>query len=356
MPTISMCMIVKNEASILGRCLDSYRGIFDEIIIVDTGSTDYTREVAQRYTDKIYDFKWIDDFAAARNYAFSLCTCDYIFSADADEILEPDSRAEFISLKNALIDEIDIVQMKYVNCNEFNSIYNSRTEYRAKLFRRLRTFTWISPIHETVRTAPLVFDSDIRILHMPENEHTKRDFDLFIKTINNGSRLENHALITFCKELLIAGDDDTIISVKELFEDKLLPVHTDYDCQKAIFCILAKIYRLTGSLHNFFKICLKEVADEPCSEICLELGEYYYSLKDYPEAILWFTNAAANTESILDIRTGGDKPLYRLSDCYAALADAAHKDNNTVLEQAHRSHQNDYRNQAKKWTIPYELM
>lgn len=88
MISISMCMIVKNEQDILARCLDSYAGTYDELIIVDTGSTDNTKEIAAHYTDKIYDFEWINDFSAARNFAFSKAGCDYIFSADADEVLD----------------------------------------------------------------------------------------------------------------------------------------------------------------------------------------------------------------------------------------------------------------------------
>ena len=88
MISISMCMIVKNEQEILARCLDSYAGTYDELIIVDTGSTDNTKEIAAHYTDKIYDFEWINDFSAARNFAFSKAGCDYIFSADADEVLD----------------------------------------------------------------------------------------------------------------------------------------------------------------------------------------------------------------------------------------------------------------------------
>ena len=64
---ISLCMIVKNEAAILSRCLDSVCDLMDEIIIVDTGSTDDTKAVAAKYTDRIYDFAWNNDFSAARN-------------------------------------------------------------------------------------------------------------------------------------------------------------------------------------------------------------------------------------------------------------------------------------------------
>ena len=71
MITISLCMIVKNGERILARCLDSVKDLVDEIIIVDTGSADATKRIAAEYTDKIYDFTWIDDFSAARNFAFS---------------------------------------------------------------------------------------------------------------------------------------------------------------------------------------------------------------------------------------------------------------------------------------------
>ncbi len=72
--TISLCMIVRNEEKVLARCLESVRGCVDEIVIVDTGSSDATKEIAARYTDRIYDFEWIDDFSAARNYAFEQAT------------------------------------------------------------------------------------------------------------------------------------------------------------------------------------------------------------------------------------------------------------------------------------------
>lgn len=71
MSTISLCMIVKNEEAVLARCLDSIADLMDEIIIVDTGSTDRTREIAANYTDKIYDFKWIQRFFCCRNFSFS---------------------------------------------------------------------------------------------------------------------------------------------------------------------------------------------------------------------------------------------------------------------------------------------
>jgi glycosyltransferase involved in cell wall biosynthesis len=84
---LSASIIVKNEESCLVTCLESIKDHVQEIIIVDTGSTDTTKEIARKYTDKIYDFPWCDDFAKARNYALKHCSGDYVLSIDADEQL-----------------------------------------------------------------------------------------------------------------------------------------------------------------------------------------------------------------------------------------------------------------------------
>ena len=104
--TISLCMIVKNEEKVLARWLDSVADLVDEIIIVDTGSSDATKEIAARYTDQVYDFAWQDDFAAARNFSFSKATKDYIYVPDADEVLDEENREDFRQLKQVLLPEV----------------------------------------------------------------------------------------------------------------------------------------------------------------------------------------------------------------------------------------------------------
>jgi glycosyltransferase involved in cell wall biosynthesis len=89
-PTLSVCMIVKNEAKNLPRLLDSIKGLADEVIIVDTGSTDNTVEIAQRYGAKTYYFEWNDDFSAARNESLKFATKDYILWLDGDDEIEKD--------------------------------------------------------------------------------------------------------------------------------------------------------------------------------------------------------------------------------------------------------------------------
>jgi glycosyltransferase involved in cell wall biosynthesis len=84
--TLSVSMIVKNESGCIETCLNSIKGA-DEIIIVDTGSTDNTIEICKRHTKKVYFDQWDDNFSRARNVSLRKCTCDYILIIDADEVL-----------------------------------------------------------------------------------------------------------------------------------------------------------------------------------------------------------------------------------------------------------------------------
>ena len=102
MATLSVCMIAKNEAEVIGRCLDCVKSFADEIVVVDTGSTDNTKEIASRYTDNVYDFKWINDFAAARNFSFSKATKDYVMWLDCDDIIDEHNQLAIQAVKTDL--------------------------------------------------------------------------------------------------------------------------------------------------------------------------------------------------------------------------------------------------------------
>ncbi|MCI3280203.1 glycosyltransferase family 2 protein [Synechococcus sp. PCC 6717] len=87
MPQVSACLIVKNEATNLQRCLASVQPVVDEIVVVDTGSTDDTVAIARQFTEKLYTLPWRDDFAAARNYSLDQASGEWILVLDADEVL-----------------------------------------------------------------------------------------------------------------------------------------------------------------------------------------------------------------------------------------------------------------------------
>ncbi len=113
MAGISVCMIVKNEEEVLARRLACVTSFADEIIVVDTGSTDKTKAIAADFTDKIYDFAWCDDFSKARNYSFSKATQDFIMWLDADDVILQEDQEQLVELKQRLQPEVSIVMMKY---------------------------------------------------------------------------------------------------------------------------------------------------------------------------------------------------------------------------------------------------
>ena len=319
MVTVSLCMIVKNEAKILARCLDSIADLMDEIIIVDTGSTDETKQIAANYTDRIYDFTWIGDFSAARNFAFSKAGMEYIYSADADEVLDAKNREAFLRLKETLLPEIDIVQMYYTNQLSYGTIYNFDRELRPKLFRRLRTFRWQGAIHEQVGLEPVIYDSEIEICHMPENNHKDRDLAAFVRRTGEGDRLDKRLHNIYAKELFISGEDQDFLNAGPFFEGSCQDTERSVDEVREAACVVARAARIAGETAKFFKYAMKAVACDGCAEICCELGAYYLEAQDIDEAIVWYYNAAYETESILNINCSGEIPLCGLARCYREI-------------------------------------
>lgn len=315
---ISLCMIVKNEEKVLARCLDSIADLMDEIIIVDTGSTDRTKEIAAKYTQKIYDFEWIDDFAAARNFSFSKATKDYIYIADADEVVDEENRKKFMDLKQVLLPEIEIVQMKYCNQLSHGTTYNFDEEYRPKLYKRLREFTWIEPVHEMVRLDPVVYDSDIAIQHLPEGVHSGRDFKVFQKYIKRGARLSQRLHHMYAMELFISGKDEDFLEAEEFFAASAVDAARTIDEVKEAACVVTRAARLRKDSGTILKMCLKDLLTEGSSEMCCELGEYFFEQGDYEEAAMWYYNAMHETQSILNIHTSTDLPEQRYEECLAA--------------------------------------
>jgi len=155
MKTVSAVLIVKNEEAMLARCLESVRGA-DEIIVVDTGSTDNTVEIAKKYTDKVYtDFKWCDSFEKARNHAKSKATSDFVLSIDADEYCH-----DFSKVREALEIDADAinVRMNMGGSNPPSFFYYSR------LFRNKPEIYWVGAVHNALNITATK-DSEIEITY-----------------------------------------------------------------------------------------------------------------------------------------------------------------------------------------------
>ncbi len=161
--SISLCMIIKNEEKNLANCLNSVKGIADEIIIVDTGSTDKTKEIAKKFNAKIYDFKWIEDFSAARNESLKHATKDWVLVLDADEVIaEEDLKTIQELAKDKENDAFLFLQKNYTNETSIAGFVNEGHKkenknytgwygsFIARLFRNHKGYGFEGTVHELV--------------------------------------------------------------------------------------------------------------------------------------------------------------------------------------------------------------
>lgn len=286
MKSISLCMIVKNEEKVLDNCLNSVKDIVDEIIIVDTGSTDNTIEIAKKYTHKIYSFKWENDFAKARNYSLSKATKDYILWLDADDFLKEESINRFKGLKESLDGSIDMYYFLY----DFNENY--LPFYRERLLKRINNYNFVGKIHEVIIPKGLVKYEPIVIKQqVKQNKQTNRNLLIF-ESMNINS-LSTRDLYYYGKELYRNKKYNKAINILRKFNSK-----NSYYIEDKIdsYYVLGLIYKIKSN----YKIALKYffesfVFDLPRNNILVEIANVFYLMGDYNKAIFYYELALNNS-------------------------------------------------------------
>lgn len=151
-PFLSACLIVKNEEEMLRKCLESLRMVVEEIIVVDTGSTDSTKEIAKQFTDKVYDFEWTNDFSEARNFAASKANGEWIVAIDADECVDPDNFKEAI---NEIKSHQNKFNMYLVEITSFSGTLgeNTTVNQMPRIYINDGTICYKRAIHEQLEAA-----------------------------------------------------------------------------------------------------------------------------------------------------------------------------------------------------------
>lgn len=298
MPTISLAMIVKNEEDVLKNCLESVKEVCDEIIIVDTGSTDKTKEIAKQFTENIYDFQWIDDFSAARNYAFSLATKDYILWLDADDVVPKEELQKFKKLKENLQSNVDAVSMNYITAIDSNG--NPTFYYRRnRLVKRNKGFKWIGPVHEYLAVSGNILETDISIVHKKDNKKINqqsigRNLKIYENRIKKGEQFSPRDLFYYANELrdnkqfkkAIIYYQEFLDGKKGWFEDNIRACIYMADC----FSRLGEKEKELTFLFKTFQF------DEPRSEACCRIGDIFQSQKNFKTAIFWYELAVKMKE------------------------------------------------------------
>ena len=192
MPKLTLSMIVKNEEKHLLRCLSSVKDVVDEVVIVDTGSTDSTIEIAESFDAKIYNFDWINDFSAARNFALSKCKGNWILYLDADEELCKYSVDELLNKINDKPSAINCIVKSLTNENSGFGLMKY-----PRLFPNDDRIKFEGKVHEQIQNSlnknniPLI-DSNIEIIHygylldeVSANRKLERNLKLLLSTEKN---------------------------------------------------------------------------------------------------------------------------------------------------------------------------
>jgi len=330
-PTISLCMIAKDEEAFIEDCLKSVQGLVDEIVVVDTGSTDRTMEIAQRYGARVVRHLWRDDFSDARNVSLQHATGDWVLWLDADERLE---RGSTQAIRNAVCDPrfagylVEIV-------NDVGDLHSSSTfVHRAcRLFRRLPIARFEGRIHEQVvpslerngyevaylkgvRIRHLGYRQDIvtdrrkheRTIRMLREEVQKNPDDLF-QRFNLGNAY------------YVAGQYAEAVRELEPIVDRIEP-HADH---AAIgYVLLANALYAVGQHERVLEAhrrAQKRGIDHP--GLHFADGYAYLSLRRYAESAEAFQRAiAARDEEHFvggDTSVTGFKAYYGLAQAYLGL-------------------------------------
>lgn len=311
--TISLCMIVKNEQLVLEKCLDSIKDVVDEIIIVDTGSNDLTINIAKKYTHKIFQLKWIDDFSYARNYSISKATKDYILWLDADDYLDVSQLNKLKKLKLSIDGSIDMYYLLY----NFNDDYEPF--YRERIFKNNGKFKFIGKVHEVIIPSGKIKYETITIRQtIKEVKDNSRNLKIYEKMdINTFSTRDYYY---FGKELYRNNKINQSLKIlKKAIKQNDIYIEDAIDS----YFTIASIYKLKKdyrkSLDYLFKTFL---IDLPRNNILCEIGNIYYQLNYIEKAIYYYQLALKtknNNKTFILKDYLGFYPAMMLCLCYDKL-------------------------------------
>lgn len=324
MYSVSLCMIVKNEEDVIGRCLESVRGMMDEIIVVDTGSEDRTKEIVKQYTDKIYDFAWEDDFSAARNYSFSLATGDFVMWLDADDVILEEDRLKFMEKKEKLDPELSIAMMRY------NAAFDERGKptfsyYRERLFNRSMDFRWVGAVHEVIPLQGKIEYWDVSVTHRKISQKDPgRNLRILQKIADSGRTMDARQVFYYGRELLTNGK---LEKAEEVLRQYLESGAGWKENEISACQDLAECRTRLGDEEGAFQALVSSFRyDRPRPEICCKIGSFFMKREDYLTAVYWFEQAMQCETDItsggfFSLDSSGFIPAIQLCICWDKLGD-----------------------------------
>jgi hypothetical protein len=319
MPTLSLAMIVKDEQATIRGVLGDVAGFCDELVVVDTGSSDDTVRTAEQAGARVAHYPWHDDFAAARNFAFDQCGSDWILWLDADDRIPPDVQPLFATAKDTLLtDAIDAVLVPY-------RLFGPKTPQclmtyeRERLIRRVAGLRWSGAVHEAIAvpTGRFAHAPGLRVEHRPQDdgEVSDRNIRILERVMSEGDR-SPRTLFYYANELRDHGRHaDAVAIYREYLTVSELPWEA-YDAQIR----LSQCLQALGDTAGFLEHAAAAVTvDSSRAEAYMLLGLEHYAAGRWAQAVPLFLAATAATRPVWgfsDDSYYGHLPWDYLGVCY----------------------------------------
>ena len=288
-------MIVRDAEPTLARTLQSVVELCDELVVVDTGSEDRSIEIAKSMGANVHQFVWIDDFAAARNFSFELCTSDWILWLDSDDVISEQSRKRLLQLKcDSLGDAADAIFIPYQH--GFTASGKPELTYlRERLLRRQAGLRWNYPVHECIYVPPErgLSVNDIFVEHRPtvESRASKtpaRNLKILEIALSRGERGERN-LFYYGNELRDHGRFEESVAVHKEFLECGGRVWERYWAARGI----SRCYGALDQPDLQLAWGLRAIEVDPLrAEAYNEVGIIYYGQNRISEAIAFFERAS----------------------------------------------------------------
>ena len=318
--SLSVCLIVRNEEEVIARVLACAKKFADEIVIVDTGSTDKTVEIAEQYTQKIYFCEWNDNFADVRNFAFKKAGCDYLMWLDADDVITDDNCKKIKEL--VCNGGFDTAYLKYAAA--FDGDNPTFIYYRERIFSRSTNPRFTGVVHETCSVKGKVVYSDAEIHHRKlKSGDPFRNLKIYQKQIANGETLDERSQFYYARELFYCGMYRESAAVFEHYLSRNGWVENKIEaCQN-----LYLVYSALGDTERAESSLLKSLLyAPPKSYTCCMLGERFLQKNELNSAIYWYERALATNDDVqsgafVNLDYGGFIPCIQLCVIYDRLGD-----------------------------------
>jgi len=327
---ISLHMIVRNAESKLGRTLNSVKSFVDEMIIVDTGSTDGTKAVAEMYGAQVFDYEWNDDFSAARNYALSKTTGDWVTWFDAGDVLTPESIARFEWIREQPVMTDPNSTVNYIvgflnrNYDEFGNVYTLHATPR--LIRKSADPNWIMPIHEApVVGEPISHVERGLIVDDPEGQlsvATDRNLRIIEKYLAINDVNHDRYKYLRARELeLLERYEEAVVDA-----DKIGELELDSGSAGDYYLVVGRSFGKLGIVEKQKEMLLKASAHLPeLPTPFFLLGEIEYEVGNWRKAIPFYQAASGDNRKqpawVAIVPHHTYQPLERLANCYLALGE-----------------------------------